>query len=297
MLLRRVQGIPVANRCAFLMVVLGLCLPLPAAAAGQAAAGPETVLVHNGTVTLRALLWRPPGRGPFPAVLHNHGSGRTPEDLERLGPYERQAEALGPVFAHHGYVFLYVFRRGVGLSAEQGTNSVDLMTREFAAHGQDARNALQLQLLETREMSDALAALAFLRALPDVDAHDVALTGDSFGGSLTLLVAERESALRAAVVFACAGYSWDRSPELRARLLGAIGRSAVPFFFIHAANDYTVASGEALDARLRDLGKPHALKIYPPVGQTAEEGHGFVYSRVTSWEPDVFAFLDQHMRR
>ena len=71
----------------------------------------------------------------------------------------------------------------------------------------------------------------------------------------------------------------------------------MPFFFIHAANDYTVASGEALDARLRDLGKPHALKIYPPVGQTAEEGHGFVYSRVTSWEPDVFAFLDQHMRK
>ena len=33
-----------ANRCAFLMVVLGLCLPLPAAAAGQAVAGPETVL-------------------------------------------------------------------------------------------------------------------------------------------------------------------------------------------------------------------------------------------------------------
>ena len=107
---------PVANRCAFLMVVLVLCLPLLAAAAGQAAAGRDTVSVHNGTVTLRAFVWRPQGRGPFPAVLFNHGSGRTPEDLERLGPYERQAEALGPVFAHHGYVFLYLFRRGVGLS-------------------------------------------------------------------------------------------------------------------------------------------------------------------------------------
>jgi carboxymethylenebutenolidase len=279
------------------MVVLVMFLPLWAAAVGQAAAGRDTVSVHNGTVTLQALLWRPQGRGPFPAVLFNHGSGRTPEDLERLGPYERQAEALGPVFAHHGYVFLYLFRRGVGLSVDQGANSVDLMNRELAEHGQGARNALQLQLLETRELSDAVAALAFLRALPEVDAHDVAITGDSFGGSLTLLVAEREPALRAAVVFACAGYSWDRSPELRARLLGAIGRAAVPFFFIHAANDYTVASGEALDARLRDLGKPHVLKIYPPVGQTGDEGHGFVYSRVTRWEPDVFAFLDHHMRK
>jgi hypothetical protein len=48
-------------------------------AEGQAArSGPDTVEVHNGSVTLRALLWRPKGRGPFPAILLNHGSGRTP---------------------------------------------------------------------------------------------------------------------------------------------------------------------------------------------------------------------------
>jgi dienelactone hydrolase len=207
------------------------------------------------------------------------------------------AEVIGPVFARHGYVFLYLFRRGVGLSSNEGDNSVDLMNREFAANGQDARNSLQMQLLETREMSDALAGLAFLRALPEVDARDVAITGDSFGGSLTLLVAEREPSLRAAVIFACAGYSWDRSAPLRARLLAAVGRASVPFFFIHAANDYSVAPGKALDAKLRQAGKQHRLKIYPPVGQAAEEGHGFMYLRVTSWERDVFAFFDQHMRK
>ena len=42
------------------------------------------------------------------------GSGRTREDLERLGPYayEGNAEKLGPLFARHGYVSLYLFRRG-----------------------------------------------------------------------------------------------------------------------------------------------------------------------------------------
>jgi len=30
---------------------------------------------YNGPITLHALLWRPPGRGPFPAILLNHGSG------------------------------------------------------------------------------------------------------------------------------------------------------------------------------------------------------------------------------
>ena len=79
------------------------------------------MVVRSGAITLRGLLWRPNGRGHFPAVLLNHGSGRTREDLERLGPYERKADVLGPLFVRHGYVFLYLFRRGVGLSVGQGT--------------------------------------------------------------------------------------------------------------------------------------------------------------------------------
>src|SRR5216683_5870802 len=172
------------KRCVFILTVLVLMSALATTAEGQASGGPETVVVHNGSVTLHALLWRPQGRGPFPAILLNHGSGRTREELERLGPYERNAEKLGPVFARHGYVFLYLFRRGVGLSTDQGANAVDLMNSESAAHGQEARNALQLQLLENREMADALSGLKFLRALPYVDAKDVAAIGHSFGGSL-----------------------------------------------------------------------------------------------------------------
>ena len=156
----------------FILVALVLAATLALSAEDRGVRGPETVAVHNGSITLHALLWRPAGHGPFPAILLNHGSGRTPEELERLGPYERQADVLGPVFARHGYVFLYLFRRGVGLSADQGANAVDRMNAEFTAHGQEARNALQLRLLENDDMSDALSGLAFLRALSDVDAQN-----------------------------------------------------------------------------------------------------------------------------
>src|SRR5262245_17978280 len=57
-------------------------------ASSQTSGGPETVVVHSESATLHAMLWRPQGGGPFPAILLNHGSGRTREDLERLGPYE-----------------------------------------------------------------------------------------------------------------------------------------------------------------------------------------------------------------
>ena len=281
----------------FTAATLVLAAALATTASGQSTGGPENVVVHNGPITLHAQLWRPQGRGPFPAILLNHGSGRTREELKQLGPYEGQAETLGPVFARHGYVFLFPFRQGVGLSADQGMSAINLMNSELAAHGQDARSALQLRLLENRELSDAAAALAFLRGLPEVDARNVAIVAHSFGGSLTMIQAEKEPNLRAVVIFSAAGYSWDRSPKLRARLLTAVTHIQAPVFFIHAANDYSVNPGKALDARLEQLGKPHRLKIYPPIGRTPDDGHNFPLIGVSIWEPDVFAFLDKEMRK
>ena len=281
---------------AFFLASLVLTLT-PNTSMGQKSSGPETVVVHNGPVALHAMVWRPQGSGPFAAILLNHGSGRSREQLERLGPYERNAETLGPVFSRHGYVFLYLFRHGVGPSSDQGANAFDLMNRESAEHGQETRNTLQLRLLENREMDDALSGLKFLRSLPYVDARKIALVGHSFGGSLTVLLAEREPNLRAVVIFSGAGYSFDRSPALRARLLTAIDRIATPVFFIHAENDYSLSSGKVLDARREQIGKPHRLKIYPPIGQTVDDGHDFLHLGVNIWEPDVFAFLDENMRK
>ncbi|HEY7637257.1 MAG TPA: alpha/beta fold hydrolase [Gemmatimonadales bacterium] len=250
----------------------------------------DTVIVSSGKLRLHALLWQPRGPGPFPAVLFNHGSYGAGDPVKPDEP-----AAVGPVFARHGYVFLFLFRRGVGLSADQGEADGDLMAKALAEQGQAGRNAVQLQLLENEEMNEALAGLAFLQALPQVDPGRVAVAGHSFGGSLSLLLAARDSAVRAAVLFSGSARSWGASPELRAHLMDAL-RHSPPLFFIHAENDYSTAPGKALAAEMRRLGRPYRLEIYPAVGKTTREGHSLVYRSVATWEPDVFAFLEQHLQ-
>jgi len=104
-----------------LVLALVAVAGFPVPAYGQTSAKPDTVVVKSGALRLRALLWRPNGRGPFPAVLFNHGSYGSTVPIRPDEP-----GVLGPVFAEHGYVFLFPFRRGVGLSADQGVADGDL---------------------------------------------------------------------------------------------------------------------------------------------------------------------------
>jgi dienelactone hydrolase len=271
-------------------LILALIVIATATAKGQQLAAPDTVEIRSGALVLRALLWRPAGQGPFPAVLFNHGSG--PADAS-LGT---RPATLGPVFARHGYVFLFLFRRGSGLSANQGTNSFDAMSRATAEGGQEARNRVQLALVDGDDLADVSAGLTFLRSLPEVDAHRLAVLGHSFGGSLSLVVAERDTMVRAVTVFGAAAGSWDGSPELRERLRAAVTRANAPIFFVFAKNDYTTAPATVLAADMERARKPHRVRIYPPSGRSAGEGHDFVYREVQTWEPDVFAFLKEHLR-
>ena len=269
-------------------LVLVLASGLAGHAAAQGVSGPETVQVQSGALTLRGLLWRPAGNHRFPAILYNHGSGAQADP--------RRPEILGPVFARHGYVFLYLFRRGAGLSANQGTNSAALMNRAEAEKGQAGRNDVQLDLLQNIEINDVAAGLGFLRARPDVDPARIGAVGHSFGGSLTLVLAERDPQLRCAVLFGAAAGSWDASPKLQSRLLTAVRHSRTPVFFAYAANDFSIAPAKTLGAEMARRGVSHRVKIYPAIGKTADEGHDFVHTAVSTWEADVFAFLDAHMR-
>ena len=285
-------------RNALRLIPLAILLGLTRIAAGvdqSPASGPETVGVPSGNLRLKAFLWTPPGPGPFPAVLFNHGAASTdPAHTAKLAITEA-AERLGPTFVKHGYAFLYLFRRGQGLSVDQGEFMRDILGREKHTKGEEARNHVQFVLLTTDHFQDVTAALSFLKSLPAIDAQRIAIMGHSSGGLLSLLAAERDKTLRAAVTFAAASRSWDSVPEIRESLLSAVRNTTVPIMLLHAANDFSVVPGQAMADELARLGKPHLLKIYPAIGETHGDGHNFVYTAIGQWEEDVFRFLDEHV--
>ena len=182
---------------------------LAISSAGLAQVGePEhnTVEILSGRLHLKGSLWRPAGRGPFPAVVFNHSRSDTARlNQVQLGlTLEQVAQVLGPVFVKHGFVFLCPFRRGEGPSADQGQFIGDLLQREEAAKGVEARQRLQLELMTGDHLRDALAGLSFLKSLPYVDAGRVAVAGHSFGGeprldSLTVVCVDEVEEQRAIV--------------------------------------------------------------------------------------------------
>jgi len=276
----------------WLFFACALLLSFPA---GGQSSPPETVVIANGKLRLKAFLWRPAQTGSSPAVLFVHGSGST--DGAHTGELliADAAAKLAPVFVKHGYAFLYLFRRGQGLSADQGLFMQDVLQREKVAKGDEARKRLQIVLLTTDHLDDVMAGLSFLETLTGIDNHRIAVVGHSFGGQLALLAAERDRGLRAVVTFGAAAASWEGSPEIRDLLLTAVRKTAASILLVHAANDYSTVPGKDLDSELTKLNKPHVLKIYPPFGKTPDDGHNFVYTDIAEWEPDVFGFLDRYI--
>jgi dipeptidyl aminopeptidase/acylaminoacyl peptidase len=259
---------------------------------GQDYQVPDTVSMQSGHLTLKALLWRPPGNGPFATIIFCHGS--YPSSDTTHDPIQ-EISIPGPLFAHKGYIYLALFRRGVGLSKMQGLNGADLMENAFKLNGQEGRNEEQMKQLETVQLQDMMAGLDNLRKRPDVDERRIAIVGHSFGGSLSLLVAEFDGGLKAVVVFSAGGYSWNLSPRLRARLITAVKKIKAPVMMIHARNDYSTSPGYMLDSIMNHPYKPHILVIYPKFRNTANEAHNFIFLGTQTWEADVFEFLEKNL--
>lgn len=167
-----------------------------ACVAGAAAAVPETVRFPSAQAgtTLVGYLYRPAGAGPHPAIVLLHGrggpysssvsgscaqvDGALPSPCH-AGSLSRRHDAWGEFWASRGVLALLVDSfgpRGLGHGFGRGT------------HGSEQR--IPVSESAVRPL-DALGALAWLRARPDVRGDRIALQGWSNGASTVLNVLQR----------------------------------------------------------------------------------------------------------
>jgi carboxymethylenebutenolidase len=260
--------------------ILLLVIPLLGAALPAA----EMVSFPSGSLTLHGVLYRPAGAGPFPAVVFNHGSIADPTPA---------SDALGPVFAKHGWVFFMPYRRGHGPSASAGPYIRDEITAAVDQGGIPAGAAVMVHRLETDQLDDQLAALAWLRKRDFVKSRRVAAAGNSFGGIETVLGVEKADYC-AGIDSAGGAESWAQAPELQKVMTRAVRNARAPIFFFQAENDYDLTPSRTLAAAMKKAGRPFEIKIYPRFGDSDADGHTFAYFGSEVWAGHVFRFLRKY---
>ena len=124
----------------------------------------EPITYTSGTLKISGLLSKPPGKGPFPLLLINHGGFEPTSSVAWLMD----------LFIAKEFVTLAADFRGCGKSNG---------ARELAMG----------------EVDDVLNALEYARGLPYVDSRRVGAWGFSSGGSIALLAASRGRDIRAVV--------------------------------------------------------------------------------------------------
>ena len=166
------------------------------------------------------------------------------------------------------------------------------MAVSYASHVSAGATAM-VELLETDHLDDHLAALDWLKAQSFIQPNRIATGGNSFGGIVAVLGAER---IRYCAAFDAAGGAkrWSVAPQLRRRMTQAVRNSQTPILFFQAANDHTLAASRTLSEEMLGAGKTTKIIIYTAFGTSAAQGHSFAWRGSSVWAADVFQFLDEH---
>jgi len=221
--------------------------------------------------TLYGFLSVPEGSGPFPAVLWNHSSDKRPGWQPQLASF----------YNSHGFVFFLPHRRGQGRSP--GPYIMDEIHVRGIAAVQDANE-------------DVVAAMNWLKAQPEVDASRIVVSGWAFGGTQTLLTAEKGLGARAFIAFAPAVLSWGNgvTDDMLER---AVERAKAPVFILQAENDYNTQPTEVLGKIATTHGGK--ARIYPSFGNGPQEGlaaFATTSGGIAVWGDDVLQFIEAAFR-
>jgi carboxymethylenebutenolidase len=199
------------------------------------AADSRNVSYKSGDETVNAVMYTPPGKGPFPALVVIH-------EWWGLNDWvKEQASKL----ADQGYVTL----------------AIDLYRGKVATTPDEAHEIMR-GVPEDRAHRDLLAASSYLRAQKNVDPKRVGSIGWCMGGGYSLDLALNDPKLKAAVI----NYGHLATDEAALKKINA----AILGIFGGQDRGIPPADVNKFEAQLKGLDKTAEIHIFPDAGHGFE---------------------------
>jgi dienelactone hydrolase len=172
---------------------------------------------------------------------------------------------------------------------------MNAINEAIAREGLPAAARLQTRLLETEQLDDQLAGLAYAKTLPFVDLNRIVVAGCSYGGIQTLLGAERNAGYKAAFSISPAALSWQANPGLQQRLADAVKRIQIPLRIIQPPKDASLEPVRVLGEAAKRAGKTDfSAEVYPPTMPDSQQVHCFGGAKgFHNWAHDAVGFFDK----
>jgi dienelactone hydrolase len=248
----------------------------------------ETITFSSGRLNLTGYLYRPQGKGPFPAVVWVHGR---PEYLK--GTPRSEYNELAKLYTREGFVLLVPDRRMNDISRADYSPEFQKQI-ELEPNSQSTKDKRGVDFIELNAQ-DVRAAANWLKQQTFVDRNKIVLSGWSFGASLCLLAAENNHDYRALVLFSPAMTQWDRTPVVRPTLVRAAQNCTTPVFMIRSTDDVSLKAWDAIGSGLSN--KPaNKKREYAHGGFDGTQSHALAVNDCDSWGYDVLRFFESAVK-